>query len=156
MSPFIRKLFRGGKRKFLLLIAAAVILAFIWSQSLLSTDLSADESGWITNHIINPILRLVGLSVPDGFVRKAAHVTEFAVLGLIVTLLWDCHPIRSFYSGFTIAFIDETIQVLVKRGPMITDVWIDLIGVTIGFFIAVWIDRARKRKRKRNRNSKNE
>ena len=149
MSPFIRKLFKGGKRKFLLLMAAAVILAFIWSQSLLSTDLSADESGWITNHIINPILRLVGLSVPDGFVRKLAHVTEYTALSIIVTLLWDCHPIRSFYSGFTIAFLDETIQVLAKRGPMITDVWIDLIGVGIGFFIAVGIDKLRKRKRSR-------
>lgn len=44
-------------------------------------------------------------------------------------------PVRSFYFGFTLAFLDESLQVITGRGALVTDIWIDLIGVVLGMGI---------------------
>ncbi len=124
------------------------MLLFIWGQSLLSQDISAQESGWFTVHILNPILGLFGMTADRVIVRKLAHVAEYAVYAFLVTLFFEGKAKRVFLTGFLTAFSDETIQIFSKRGPMIADVWIDLIGVTIGF-AAAWGAKALFRLRKR-------
>lgn len=66
-------------------------------------------------------------------VRKGAHVTEYAVLGLL--LAW---ALRGRYAwavliGVAYAVTDETHQLFVPgRGGQVTDVLIDSVGVLIG------------------------
>lgn len=36
---------------------------------------------------------------------------------------------------FTVAFLDESIQILSGRGSLISDIWVDLIGVVIGIVV---------------------
>lgn len=111
-------------------------LLFIWGQSLLPRELSAEESGWFTTHIINPLLGLFGLSVKGALVRKLAHVTEYIMLSILLTVLFRCNVKRVLSLGFAAAFLDESIQILSKRGSLIQDVWIDLIGILIGYGLA--------------------
>lgn len=67
----------------------------------------------------------------EAVLRKFAHFTEFLVLSVLVSALSDKRLI-SFYICFTVAFLDESIQLLSGRGSQIQDVWIDLIGVIAG------------------------
>lgn len=96
-------------------------------------SLSSQESSWITIHIIQPILNLFSADVAsEAVLRKFAYFTEFLVLSVLVSALSDKRLI-SFYICFTVAFLDESIQLLSGRGSQIQDVWIDLIGVLLGF-----------------------
>lgn len=72
-------------RRKLLLAAIILVLAFIWGHSLVPMNMSAQESGWIIEHIIAPILALFGVDeVSTHLVRKLAHVGEFLLLALLV------------------------------------------------------------------------
>ncbi len=138
------------KRNVLIALTVAALL-FIWGQSLLPRELSAEESGWFTTHIINPLLGLFGLSVKGALVRKLAHVTEYTILSILLTLLFRGSLRHVLTVGFSAAFLDESIQILSKRGAMIQDVWIDLIGILIGYGLAtlamlIWGKRGRDSK----------
>ena len=144
MKAFCKK-YLGEKRKKWLFAFIVLAVAFIWVHSLLPGDESAAESGWFTEHIINPILGIFGLSAPEGFVRTLAHVTEYTVFSMLMTGFFD-GKIKSVPVCFFVAFIDETLQIFSGRGPMIADVWIDMIGVTLGFLL-INIIKALKRRR---------
>lgn len=73
----------------------------------------------------------------DAVLRKLAHATEYALLGVMAALyfhesgklLKSCGRHHLLYIGFTAAFLDETIQLFVPgRSGQIADVWIDLAG----------------------------
>ena len=120
-------------RRKLLLAAIIITLAFIWGHSLVPMDLSAQESSWITEHIIAPVFALFGVDeVSTHLVRKLAHVSEFFILALLVCTYLRGSVIKGFYVCFTAAFLDESVQLLSGRGSLISDVWVDLIGVVIG------------------------
>lgn len=130
----------------LLPAAIIIILAFIWGHSLVPMDMSARESGWITEHIIAPILALFGVDeVRTHLVWKLAHVGEFLLLALLVCAYLRGSVIKGFYVCFTVAFLDESIQLLSGRGSLISDVWADLIGVVIGIAVCVTCSRMRMR-----------
>lgn len=138
-------------KKIWMIILSVVILVFIWGQSAIPTAQSAKESGWLTNHIINPILQFIGLeSVRDHVVRKAAHITEFFVFSAVVAQLWKGRPLGTLFTGLLVAFLDESIQILSHRGAQVSDVWIDLIGVVLGTLVGclVWWLNKRIRRRK--------
>lgn len=120
-------------RRVMLAVVAALLLLFIWGQSVLPVRDSAAESNWLRNAIVNPLLQLVGIKpVSDHVLRKAAHVAEFFALSLAVTLLWRGKALRAGAVCFAAAFLDETIQLFSDRGAQVRDVWIDLIGVALG------------------------
>lgn len=81
----------------------------------------------------------------DNFVRKAAHVAEFAILGalLFITLsLWRLPALwrapTAFVGGVLYASSDEFHQKFVPgRGPLVTDVLIDGAGVALGCLAAL-------------------
>lgn len=148
MKTAFRQFIAQRKDKVFLCIAAALALVFIFGQSALPAKESSSESGWLTEHVLNPILRVFGLSVKEDFTRKLAHVAEYFVIGVLISLIWDAEPVKSIYSGFTAAFIDETIQIFADRGPMISDVWIDMAGVVLGYLLALLLILVRKKKRK--------
>ena len=124
------------KRRVILLI---ICICFILIHSAVSESISAVESRWFTEHVLNPLMSNFGLVANKDIVRKVAHVFEFFVLTLIVSMWWK-KSICSFYTGFSLAFLDESLQLITGRGSLVADIWIDLIGVGIGVVIG-WIVR---------------
>lgn len=113
------------------IILALICIGFILLQSAIPESISAHESTWLTSNIVNPVWSWFGLKAKKDVVRKIAHATEFFILALVLSL-WCKKPIKTFYAGFTLAFLDESLQMLTDRGASLNDIWIDLIGVTIG------------------------
>lgn len=97
--------------------------------------------------------------ISEHLVRKAAHFTEFAGLGVLGLLCFKkclmgrgVRPaVASLFTGLLTALLDETIQLFVEgRSGQVTDVWIDFAGVCCGTALAVllicFIAGRRKRK----------
>ncbi len=138
-------------RRVLLWSVTILVLLFIFGQSILPEDLSAEESGWFCVHILMPLFGWFGLKPPShALVRKMAHVFEFAVLAALAVFCLRGRFQRSFFAGFIAAFLDESIQLLTHRGAQIQDVWIDLIGVALGTLLGLLLykvaDRSRQAK----------
>ena len=121
------------KKRWIFLALACV--GFILIHSMIPESKSAHESLWFTEQVLNPLLSRFGIIADKDIIRKIAHAVEFCVLALILSLWWK-KPVRSFYAGFTLAFLDESLQVVTGRGALITDIWIDLIGVAVGVIIS--------------------
>lgn len=120
------------KRK-VVVIMTILLLAFIWLHSIIPEKLSFYESWYFTNMLLNPILDHLGVNTIDSdVIRKIAHVFEFLILSLFTSFYWNGNAVKNIYTGLTVAFLDESIQVITGRGALITDIWIDLIGVGIG------------------------
>lgn len=140
---------RTRKRLVLCINLLCINLCFIWGNSLLPGEISGAISGWLRNLIA----ALLGGSTdgPDtghGLLRKLAHFTEFACLGLLFCWLFGMlqakWPLWSLLCGAAAAAIDETIQIFVpERGPAIKDVGIDTLGICLGIVI-IYIIRKQK------------
>lgn len=136
-------------KRIALLVITVLVVAFIFVQSILPQDLSSEESGWFSEHILNPVLNLLGLgSLNNQVVRKIAHVTEFTILSVLLLFCFHGRVVKSVGVGFLTAFLDESIQMLSDRGPMISDVWIDLIGVAIGTLLGFLLRMLMRRRKK--------
>ena len=133
--------------KIINLIVIALIMAFIWSRSLKDMAASAQESGEFMETVVIPVEKaILGREVvSEDFVRKCAHVFEFAMLGIALVIytkkLWSALGI-----GMAAAVIDETIQHFTGRGSMVTDIWIDTAGCLLGAAAVLLIMRAGKNK----------
>ena len=128
-------------------ILLAMNLLFIWGNSLLPGELSGAVSLWLKK-----LLHFGGedSQAGHGLLRKLAHFTEFASLGLLWAWLWGMlgkKPGVSLLSGFLVACVDETIQIFVPdRGPGVKDVLIDTCGVCLGVAALHLICSLKKRK----------
>ena len=122
----------------------AALLAFIWGNSLLPGEDSGELSGFVGAMLqaLFPFLDL-GSEKAMHLLRKLAHFTEFAALGMSFTWLWAM-MIRArlprialpFLCGTLAAAIDETIQLFSPdRGPSIKDVALDASGVLFGVLV---------------------
>lgn len=119
-----------------LIILIVLTVLFIWGNSVLGRDASTQQSAGVRGFLQN-VVDLLGLpwQVTTQVVRKAAHFLLFFLLGTEITLYRLCgrkldrRDISSILGGvFTVAFLDETIQIFSKRGPAIPDVWLDISG----------------------------
>lgn len=120
-------------------------VAFIWGNSLLPGEVSGAISQWVRD-VLASIFGLPeqpGADEGHGLLRKLAHFTEFACLGMclswLVRMLREKKPEHYLYpllGGFLVACADETIQAFVPgRGPGIKDVAIDTLGVCLGIVL---------------------
>ena len=132
---------RTDKRLRLCIALLICNLVFIWGNSLLPGEVSGAFSDWVKS-----ILAYILPVGPDdgsggGLLRKAAHFTEFAALGMLLAWLHGMLQkgrVRPFFWGVLAAAADETIQCFVPdRGPAIKDVCIDASGVLTGI-ILLW------------------
>ncbi len=133
---------RSDKRLKLSVFLLALILVFIWGNSLLPGTVSGALSDWVKD-VIKALLSFLpqGPDSPggSGLLRKLAHFTEFAALGLC--LGWRYGMLGKGWKkpvllGILAACIDETIQAFVPgRGPGLRDVCIDAGGVLTGMMI---------------------
>ena len=116
-------------------------LCFIWGNSMLPGKIS----GELSNGLLLWLSQLLGdaWEMSLFLLRKLAHFSEFAMLGLLLGwmfLLWDQKGVHRFtmplLCGMVCACVDETIQVFVpQRGPSVIDVWIDTAGVMAGIML---------------------
>lgn len=130
----------SGARNRTILFAVLSLLAacFIFSQSLLS----GEESGGLSAKVmafLRPILDPDGVIPEDVFhfvIRKAAHFTEFAILGVCVggfTVNLGLLRLRRYVAlplllTLCVAVCDEFLQYFTGRGSMVTDVVLDYAG----------------------------
>ena len=124
-------------------------LAVIWGNSLLPGEISGAISGFFRD-LIALILPVDGAPGDGhGLLRKLAHFTEFASLGMILTwltVLLAKPGALALVGGFSAACIDETIQMFVPdRGPAFTDVLIDTSGVLTGLILLLLIRHWRRK-----------
>jgi VanZ family protein len=125
--------------RIILWIVTALVLIFVFVQSVLPEAVSAEESGWFRTHIMTPLCRLFGIQTPSQrTVRKLAHVFEFTVLAALLVPSFSGSLSKGLQGGFAAAFLDESIQLLSGRGGQLQDVWIDLIGIALGALLG-WI-----------------
>ena len=134
-----------------LILCAALLTAllfFIWGNSLLPGKDSGDLSGFVGT-LLERVLPFLNLSSEQGMhlLRKAAHFSEFAALGMGFAWLFGMVCKKRLPSlalpllcGFCAAAIDETIQIFSPdRGPSIKDVGIDTAGVFTGIVIVTLV-----------------
>lgn len=117
-------------------------LAFIWGNSLLPGEISGAFSDWVKD-LMAPLFGWTEEGGSGGLLRKIAHFTEFAALGVCLRWLLGMMDTKRCYQlliplavAFGVACIDEIIQIFVPlRGPGIKDVLIDTAGATLGIVI---------------------
>lgn len=116
-------------------------LIFIWGNSLLPGEVSGAFSDWVKSILTHMFPVGPEEDSGGGLLRKLAHFTEFAALGMCLAWLHGMlqkGKLRPFLWGVLAASVDETIQRFVPdRGPSIRDVCIDSAGVLTGI-ILLW------------------
>ncbi len=128
-------------RKLICCVLIALNLALIWGNSVLP--------GGVSMELSDGFLALLGRSIPflarigSMLIRKLAHFSEFACLGLLLGWLFHGEAERGFRGfavpalvGILAACVDETIQRFVPgRESSLIDVWIDIGGVCTGILL---------------------
>ncbi len=126
--------------RILLVVLMILNLAFIWGNSAMVGEQSSAMSGGVMEllHKLLPFL-------PEGetvqaVIRKLAHFSEFAMLGLLssglAVLELERIPAGLLGVGLAVACIDETIQLYVPgRASSLLDVWIDASGFAAGLIV---------------------
>lgn len=100
------------------------------------------------------LLRFFHLEKLPFDVRKLAHFCEYAALGALSGATFafaQNHSASRLLNhallGLLAAVIDESIQVLSGRGPLVTDIWIDAAGYWVGLLAALLLWRLLRRLR---------
>ena len=133
-----------------IIIIIALTIGFIWGNSLKTKEESSESSESVSNVLQTWVDTFFGedvVSVEEGVVRKLAHATEFAALGLEFCVLLIAIKQESYKRylqilpiGLFVAAVDESLQFVSLRGPSIIDVFIDFGGFFIMtvVFIAIF------------------
>lgn len=131
------------------------LLCFIWGNSMIPVSYSEDMS----IVVMDKANEIVGgddtgedgssggfqFSLPS--IRKLAHVLEFMVFSALTYAILRPQTKQAhcnvFFTGFLVAFLDETIQLFPEgRGSYVIDVWIDLVGVVLGIVFMYYVKRS--------------
>lgn len=134
----------------LLLVLICFNLAFIWGNSLLDGKKSNAVSDRVVD-VVEKVVEMVVKPKPSAenlpqnkldlsfLVRKCAHIIEFLLLSVWLTLISSGRGKLRFplmlFVGMSSALIDETIQLFTGRTSSLMDVWIDLTGFTTGILL---------------------
>lgn len=130
----------------ILLLCIVMTLAFIWGNSLLDRQDSAELSNGILD-IIKPLLAFLGFDTEtDHALRKLAHFCEFGLLGVELASFAILHIgfkpkaelIAALFCLFT-AITDEMLQLLSDRAGRISDVMLDFSGSICGVVVISFI-----------------
>ena len=135
---------RTVRNRILCSVLLGVNLLVIWGNSLLPGSVSGEISGGLAA-LLTRILDVFGGN-GELLLRKAAHFSEFACLGLLLGWLFGLLKQKGIHRftlpllvGILCAMTDEPIQVFVpQRGPSVIDVWIDTAGIAAGIGILLF------------------
>lgn len=132
---------------FVLIFLTVLCTMFIWSNSMLGGEGSGALSKTVTEFLCDIIgdLPQENFEQAHHFVRKAAHFTEFALLGVLYTLIKNKLDKKSvstllfFPVSCTLftAVTDEFIQSFTGRGSSVRDVMLDFAGAITGILLTV-------------------
>ena len=134
------------------------MLAVIWGNSLLNGELSKKVSGffgWLVNGVV-PDANAGSGEEGHGLLRKMGHLTEFCLLGLLLSWLvrmllaekWQL-LVLPLAGGVFVAITDEIIQYFVPgRACRISDVGIDTLGCALGILLITLIQTIKNQKLK--------
>lgn len=133
------------RRKKWWLLALILYVLYIFGNSMQTSDVSSGQSMAVLEIVIES-MAAVGvdkIGITEHIIRKMAHFAEYTLLGILicqnVRLRWSTRHEMVLYaclSGFAVPFTDETIQLFVDgRSGQISDVWLDMSGVTFGVCI---------------------
>lgn len=145
-----------NRSSFLLLIPIFVCL-LIFRNSMYPLVQSNLQSGFVLrllNHIFSVFGGGPGLT--QFAVRKAAHFTEYFVLGFALTFIlqmpgrkWKPSLSLQLFLLLVVPMIDETIQLRSSgRNSSVIDVWIDFAGCVTGLGLSYLIRHLRSDSRK--------
>lgn len=74
-------------KKYVFLLMTAILIAFIWGNSLQDATHSSVESRWVLDSVQSTLSAISGISHVTMYeIRKAAHVTEYMALGFFLSL----------------------------------------------------------------------
>ncbi len=134
------------------LALVVLMLLFIWGNSLLPATASSRESGFVLRFaepvvaVLQRLLEGRGVSLSeDVVVRKLAHFSEYAVLGVLMLALLIRPGLRSRPAAsaglcLAAALLDEGIQLFSPgRGASLRDVALDFAGACVGIALAALI-----------------
>lgn len=141
---------KGRTRKRVGILFITLLLLFIWGNSILPPSISNMLSDGVTSTVGGEITHngkqeeTATTWLTSGHIRKMAHVTEFAVLGIITFLMIQKKQVREkiplvLLFGLLVALVDETIQLFDGRTSAVKDVWIDFGGYVVGCVLAYGI-----------------
>ena len=128
-------------------IALLACIAYIFRNSLQTGAQSSLRSQEVM-HAVNSALGRVHLGpMSEHTIRKIAHFLEFSMEGFLLMLclrVYTAHFVRHMswplLVGMSTAVMDETIQLFIpNRTSMVTDIWIDMMGVVAGLLVALII-----------------
>lgn len=139
-------------KKRILTILILLNLALIWGNSMMN----ALDSEAVSGGVLAFIGRFIPVLLTDAghtLLRKAAHFSEFALLGLLFcgrhALVRQEVPFHLMGFGLAVACIDETIQIFTPgRASSLIDVWIDTSGFALGLaiiFVAYTITKSKEK-----------
>lgn len=140
--------------------AAILVVLFIWSNSLRNADRSTVQSDTVLTTLA-PFLKDVPkdtIRLPRTLIRKAAHITEFAALGLTLCAALSA-PARRYRRAAVMALTlssliassDELIQRFVPgRSGQLSDVCLDMLGAALGILLYLGVKYFLGSVRKRN------
>lgn len=140
--------------KILYVLLILIFIAFIFSNSLESSQVSASKSSYVVKKINQTLENMNSpFLLKEVFVRKSAHFIEFFILGSLVFGFMCMNGwVKSRYIIFPcffcclIAMTDETLQYFSKRGSMLLDVWLDLAASVTAILLLYFIyNRYKKR-----------
>lgn len=125
-------------------ILMIAVLSFILINSMLGGTVSTWLSQ-IPRKIVQLFIPYGKIKWLDVFlilkIRKFAHFLEYMVFGILVSKYYLYKKrnlyrlINSVYIVLSIAFIDETIQLISKRQSLVSDIWLDLFGGIVGILL---------------------
>lgn len=152
------------RRLYITICVIFITLACIFNNSLQSADRSNEQSSRVLE-VIEELFSTPQLDTETAqhIVRKAAHVAEFALLGLVMALFliftgkaFRQNLVTVLFIGLISAVVDETVQIFSLRGSQVMDVWFDVMGLLLGmvtmlFLRGIWRRLARKREYVNNR-----
>lgn len=128
-------------------IALVACIAYIFRNSL-QTGAESSLRSQAAMQAVNETLGTIHLGpLSEHTVRKLAHFLEFTMEGFLLMLclrVYTAHFVRHMswplLLGMSTALMDETIQLFIpNRTSMVTDVWIDMMGVVAGLLVALII-----------------
>jgi len=131
---------------YIVLIILIATLVFIFQNSLQPAAESSEKSESVMNSVKPLFEFFLGRgNVTDHIIRKTAHFIEFTVLGaeLMLLAVLSINKLRfqnflnCLFAGLTSAVIDESLQLLTDRGPLVQDILLDFCGVMTGVLIVL-------------------
>lgn len=130
----------------LLLIVIWLLVIFLFSNQ------DGSTSTLLTNGILEKYLFFVDSDIFFMIIRKMAHITEYFILGILVLnfineFKIDKKIIISILICFILASFDELHQLFIPdRTGCLLDVFIDMIGASLGILILSLIKNHKKQR----------